>query len=230
MTLNSIAERISLLPDGGVLNSANRFDRGYIWSIIHTAAAQAKQIDFIKNNRRIHSSWLYPYYPEFVQAAQVRECFNRFNLPQIIEFDSRMTGVGYVGAITGNNAYRVIENRARFTSMQNDRIMKVRKDKNYVLIENGYIELYGMAENMMVMGCWFDVTKIPSYNVEKDDYPISANLIPEVEKLIEQANLNIIMRNKPDFDERTMVDSSALMVGDNHKGGRNENYRHGAGH
>ncbi len=73
MKIDEIAERIELLPSGGFLSSDNRFDRNYVYSLIDSAAAQAKRNEFART-KRIHNSWLFPIYPEFVESAQISSC------------------------------------------------------------------------------------------------------------------------------------------------------------
>jgi hypothetical protein len=205
MILPELAERIANLPSG-FLTDESRLDRPYLYSLIHTAAAQAKQISF-QRTKRIESSWMFPYFPEFNEAAQIGDCYYKFKLPQIVPLDGRQTGLGYIGSIDCNTLYRTVENRAKFAAMQMHRIMKNRR--NTVLIENGSIEIYGSAKEARIDGCWFDVTTLPNFNINKDDYPISANLIPEIERLILQIDLATIMKSRQDYKQNKMDDSGA---------------------
>ncbi len=195
MLLTELTERIANLPSGGFLTDENRLDFGYLRSLIHSASAQAKRNDFART-KRVHSSWLYPYYPQLNDDSQVSNCYYKFKLPQYIAFDSRMTGIGYVGSVENNQQFQIVENRAKFSAMMKDRVMKLGKNK--VLIENGYMEVYGKTTKMVVEASWYDVTELPNFNIDKDHYNIETSLIPEIEKIILQTNLVIITKSAMD--------------------------------
>lgn len=205
MILPEFADRIASLISGGMETSENRFDRPYLYALIHSASAQAKVARFMVT-KRIPSSWLFPYYPEFNEAAQISACYYKFKLPQIIALSATQTGLGYIGSIDCNCPYRVVENRARFAAMQQHRVMK--NMGNTVLIGNGTIELYGDAKKLMIEGMWYDVTKLPNFSIEKDPYPIDAALVPEVEKIISQIDLSSIARTPIDTTLNAKDDSA----------------------
>lgn len=206
MTLPDIANRIASLPSSGFLTDENKFDYGYLYSLIHTASAQAKRAEFMRT-KRSHPAWFYPYYLEFDQLQQIDNCFYRFKLPQLIALDARQTGLEYIGSITGSSGFNVVIGRAKFSAMQADRVMKV-GNGNTILIDNGYCEVYGGAKNFFINAAWFDVTQLSNYNLDRDDYNIEASLIPEVERIVLQLNLNIITKSFADRIQNKVDDSS----------------------
>lgn len=206
MTLLEFSERIMVLPKAGFLTDENIFDRKYIYSLIHSASAQAKRNEFLRT-KKIHNTWYFPYYPEYDSKAQADPCFNRYKLPQTIALDARQTGLGFVGSLKFNKEFRVTIGRAKFAAEQNDRVMKVRSGRTHVMIDNDYMEVYGDTKNFMMEGCWFDVTELPNYNIEKDNYPIEASLIPEVEKIILQTDMVIITKSAIDRLQNKQDDS-----------------------
>lgn len=210
MTLPDFANRIAALPDGGFLSADNRLDYGYIYSLIHTASAQAKSNWYIKT-KKISPHWWLPYYNDFDKLQQIDGCYYRFKLPQLITLDPRNIGMEYVGSLQKNNQFRIVVGRAKFSAMQRDRIMKMRIGITYVLIDNGFCEVYGSVRNFFMNGLWFDPTELPNYNLEKDNYPIDAGLIPEIERIILQLNLNIITRSAQDVNPN-FKDDSALVA------------------
>lgn len=199
MTLPEFGERIAALPASGFLTDESKFDRKFIYSLIHTASAQAKRMEFAKS-KKTHPSWYFPYFVDFDKAEQIDDCYYRFDIPQYITFDSRISGMGYVGSIKQNNSFRLVQGRAKFASMQSDSIMRADGRKIYVLLENDYIEVYATIRprNFKLEACWFDPTQLSNYNIEKDNYPIEASLVPEVEKIILQTNLIIITKSAMD--------------------------------
>lgn len=198
MLLTELTERIANLPSSGFLTDENKFDVGYLRSLIHSASAQAKRNDFAKT-KKIHSSWLFPYYPQFNAAAQLGDCYYKFPLPQYIALDSRMTGISYVGSVEGNKQFNFTDNRAKFAAMQTDRVMRNRG--NMVLVENGHLELYGNAKKLRIDASWYDISDpvyFKNFNINVDDYNVETSLVPEIEKIILQTNLIIITKSAMD--------------------------------
>lgn len=206
MTLPELYQRIATLPSGGMLSDENRFDYGFVYSLIHTASAQAKRAEFMRT-KKPHPAWFFPYYPDFNSLAQIDGCFYRFKIPQIIALDARQTGVEYAGSIRANEQFNVVIGRAKFAAMQKDRVMKSGIG-NTVLIDNGFCEVYGKAKNFFINAAWFDVTQLSNFSLEKDDYNIEASLIPEVERIILQLNLNIITKSAIDYLQNKKDDSA----------------------
>ncbi len=207
MTIIEFAQRIIALIESGIISTDGRMDYPFVYSLINTGSAAAKREEFLKS-KRIHSSWMLPFVPEFNEAAQISSCYWKFKLPQIIALDSRQTGLGYVGNIDCNSPYRVVENRAKFAAMQKHRMMKNRA--NTVLITNGYIELYGNAKELSVDGLWFAPEELPSFNIEKSPYPIEASLVPRVEAILAGMNLNMISKIRPDL-KQDFVDAPTVV-------------------
>lgn len=198
-TLPEIAERISNLPSGGMTTSVNELDRPYLYSLIHAATAMAKRNDFAKT-KKVHQSWYFPLNITVDMTQQVDSgCYFRYPLPQIIGLDGRQMGLGYAGTIVKNQGFRVTVGRAAFASQQADRVMRVRDSKTDLLIENDYFELYGkLARKVRLEAAWADVTEITSFNIEKDQYPVNIDLIPEIERIITQTDLLIITKSFAD--------------------------------
>lgn len=202
MKIAEIAERISNLPGGGMTANTVEFDRPYLYSLIHAASAIAKSNYFIKH-KKVHQSWYFPLNITVDISQQVSAgCYFRYPLPQIIGLDGRQMGLGYAGTIVANQGFRVTVGRAAFASQQADRYMKVRSSVTDLLIENDYLELYGkLARKIRLEAAWANVTDIENFSIERDEYPINIDLIPEIERIITQTDLLIITKS---FADRMM--------------------------
>lgn len=206
MTIVEIYERVVSPTDGGFVDSGNRFDKKAVYSMINTAAAQVKREEFLRT-KRIHSSWMLPFYPQFNESSQISTCYWSFKLPQIIALDSRQTGIGYIGSIDCNNPYRLVENRSKFATMQKHRMMKNRG--NTVMLANGFLELYGDAKEIAIDGLWFSPELLPNFNIEQSQYPIEASLVPRIKALIQEADLNLALKTKQDL-KQDFIDQGGL--------------------
>lgn len=199
MTLPAIAERISNLPSGGYLTENSKFDRHYLYSLIDSAAATVKRVEY-NTTKKIHQSWYFPLNITVDISQQVNSgCYFKYEIPQIIALDARHMGLGFVGTIIANQGFRVTVGRAAFASQQADRYMKVRSSVTDILIDNGFIEMYGkLARKVLMSACWASVMDLPNYNLEKDHYPIEESQITAIEKVITQTELLIITKSFAD--------------------------------
>jgi hypothetical protein len=201
MTLPELYERIGSLPSGGYLTVDTRFDKGYIYSLIHTARA------FIVSERWKQNGLIPPVYyqtfkPYYVILSQDQDtCYSRFyNVPDIISLDGRATGLGYVGANGQLCQFREVNNRAQMASMMNNRIIRKMRKPMVLVLGGGEIEVYSndSIENMRMEAIFADPTKVPSYNVDFDQYPIEASDISKIELYILQGSMNMITRTPMD--------------------------------
>lgn len=199
LTYPALAERIANLPSGGALTDKNRFDRGYLYSLIDGAIAVVKRNEYTRT-KKVHMSWYFPLVLTIDKSQQLIDgCYYRFDLPQIIALDARHTGAGYIGTIKFNQSFRVTIGRARFAAQQTDRYMKVRDSVTDVLLENDFCEIHGKKPiKFKIEACWASVTDLPNFNIERDNALINIDLIPEVERIITQTDLLIITKSFAD--------------------------------
>lgn len=207
MTLPEVYELIAALPNGGFLSDESRLDRPFIYQKIHEGRATAIQNWYLRH-KNIHNSWYFPLNLSLDKSQQIDGCYYHFELPQIIAMDSRHSGMGYIGTIKFNQGFRVTLGRAKFASQQADRFMKVRDTVTDVLVENDFLEIYGkMPQKFRVEAIWSDPTKLSSYNIEKDQYPIDFNLIGGIQSYILQRDVVLITRTKSDTIQNKKDDS-----------------------
>lgn len=192
MTLPEIYERIGALPNGGYLTSDSRFDRGQIYSLVHSARAVVVADRWAKE-RKIPPIYYQTYFPAYNKLAQEDSCYIKFyDCPSIISLDGTATGVGYVGTINGvPTHFREVSSRAAFSSMQKDRIMKAGR-KAYILFgHNGELEAYykDAIKEFQIEIIASDPTQVPGYNIDIDTYPLDVADLPKIEQYLLQSDL-----------------------------------------
>ena len=201
MTLPQIYERIGALPNGLYLTSDTRFDRGQIYSLVHSARAFVVNERW-KSDKKIPAIYYLTYLPSYNKLAQEQSCYVKFfDCPDIISLDGRATGVGYVGTINGVPCnFREVSSRASFAAMQSDRTMKAGR-KAYVLFgHNGELEVYyqDAITEFQIDLIASDPTKVPGYNIELDSYPIDISDIPKIEMYLMQGTMSLSYRTPID--------------------------------
>lgn len=201
MTLPELYERIGALPSGGYLTVDTRFDKGYIYTLIHTARAFIVSERF-KQTGFVPAVYYQPYKPEYVILSQNEEgCYSRFmNVPDMINLDGRATGLGYAGADGTLCQFREVNNRAQLASMMSNRIIRKMRKPIVLVLGGGELEVYSndSIENMKMEAIFADPTKVPSYNIDFDQYPIEASDISKMELYILQGSMNMITRTPMD--------------------------------
>lgn len=201
MTLAELYERIGSLPSGGYLTVDTRFDKGYIYSLIHTARAFIVSERW-KMNGMVPPVYYQPYKPEYVILSQDTDgCYSKFyNVPDIISLDGRATGLGYVGATGSLCQFREVNNRAVLASMMNNRIIRKMRKPIVLVLGGGEMEVYSndSIENLRMEAIFADPTKVPTYNVDFDQYPIDASDISKIELYILQGSMTMTSRTPMD--------------------------------
>lgn len=201
MTLPELYERIGSLPSGGYLTVDTRFDRGYIYTLIHTARAVIVSERW-KMNGMIPAVYYQPYKPEYVILSQDADgCYSKFyNVPDIINLDGRATGLGYVGANGQLCQFREVNNRAVLASMMNNRIIRKMRKPIVLVLGGGEMEVYSTdsIEDFRMEAIFADPTKVPTYNVDFDQYPIDASDISKIELYILQGSMSMTTRTPMD--------------------------------
>ncbi len=201
MTLAQVYERIASLPNGGYITVDTRLDKGYMYSLIHSARA------FIVNERWKANGFIPPVYyqsykPQYIILSQDADsCYSRFyNVPQIIALDGRGTGMGYVGANGTLCQFREVNNRAQMASMMSNRIIRKMRKPMVLLLGGGEIEVYSndSIENMRIEAVFADPTTVNTYNIDYDDYPVDMGDIAKIEQLLMGGQFTMITRTPID--------------------------------
>jgi len=201
MTINEIYLQILSSPLGGNVTADNRTDAPYIYSLINTSFAQAVR-NIYGATKKISPQWYLPYYPEYEILSQDDYCFARFTMPNYIEFDSAMDGLGYIGSIRMNNAFIPITSRVYLSDMLSDKT-RLTGDLTYMLIENNGgsmgVELYGkIVKNFKMMLIPANPAEFPAFNQDIDNYPADSGLINEIKKIILGVDVQYIWKTRPD--------------------------------
>lgn len=201
MTIRELYERIASLPNGGYITVDTRLDQGYMYSLIHSARAAVVNERW-KNNGFVPPVYYQKFKPEYVILSQDDgSCYSKFyNVPQIIALDGRATGLGYVGANGQLCQFREVNNRAQMASMMNNRIIRKMRKPMVLMLGGGEMEVYSndSIENLRMEAVFADPTKVPTYNIDFDDYPIDMGDISRIELLLMQGQINMISRTPMD--------------------------------
>lgn len=194
MTIIQRYEIIASGAVGGYLTVDNRLNRPYVYSLMHSARAQAMRDNFLRQ-KIVSPFWYQPYYPQFELPEQEDVgCYVRFKLPQQIPLDPRRDGLGFIGTIKHNQRWTQINERGELSLYLN---RQVTKNDPMLLIENGWGEIYNKPalREFMIEGIWANPEEIPTYNLEKDPYPISEDIWNDLQKLILQKDLIILTKS-----------------------------------
>lgn len=203
MTLPELYERIGSLPTGGYLTVDSRFDEGYIYSLIHSARAFIVSQRW-KNDGKIPPIYYQPFNPKYSAMSQDSEvCYTKYyNVPDIIALDGRASGLGFVGGDGTMCQFREIRSRAVFNSMMKSRVIKNSKTPYVLILGNGEVEVYSSSksklQNISMEAIFSDPTKVDTYNVDYDSYPMDVSDIPKMESYLMQGSMSLVYRTPID--------------------------------
>ena len=193
MKLREIADEIIRAKEGGISVDESKFDLPYIYSLIHEARAQAIFTQWQKV-KRINSSWTQKFEATYAKDLQDNDCCVKFECPSVVSLDSKMDGFLYVGTIDWNCSYRKLESRAKMASFNKYRYTRVNTNVPKFIYSDGVIELWGntFVKELMVDGIFADPTKVPTFNVEYDEYPLDPSLIEQVKLILLKQDLGMV--------------------------------------
>lgn len=201
MTLPEIYERVASLPSGGYITVDTRFNKQYMYSMIHSARA------FIIGERwkqfgKIPPIYYQPFTPQFeVLSQDADSCYTKFyNVPDIIALDGRATGLGFVGGDGTLCQFREVSSRSAFASMQNHRTMKKGRKAYVLMLGGGEMEVYfrDSIENITLNAIFSDPTQVDTYNVDFDAYPMDISDIPKMETYLMQGSMGLVYKTPID--------------------------------
>jgi hypothetical protein len=198
MTLPEIIDIFKSLPSGGMVTSDSRFRDGEIISLINTCKNVAQAAVFLKT-KFAAPQWYVPFYPEHEEKWSYG-CYQKFRMVDYVILDGIIGGLGYIGAERSNNTFIPLTSRVQLTDYMKHPILKPRKNESYILIENGFAEVYGQPVNNFRMGIIpSNPLDIPTFSYESDDYPIDIGLLDIMKKIAMNPDLNIM--SKTPFDK-----------------------------
>lgn len=199
-TLYQICESVIATPQGGKFSDETQISFQMVCSKINECRNIVAEMRWAKY-RQVHPDWLQRFYPEYLEEIQ-EKCKMLFKVPGIILLDKHTDGIQYVGSRDYSNGFRKVSDRQTFSSMSKHPVMNRSKNNRY-LYEAGDMEVYSelKANDLMVVAVFSDPRDIPTYNVEKDPYPVDAGSVEMIEELVR--NKIIMMSEKTPADVRS---------------------------
>lgn len=202
MTLPEIYERVASLPSGGYLTNDTRFDKGFIYSLVHSARAVIV-MERWKSDLSIPPIYRQEYTPTFVEVAQDNQmcCSTFYDCPELIALDNRASGLGYVGTTTGvPKTFAEVADAVTLASLLNTKRNLAAKKFPLVLREEGRIRIYwkDTIKSFKMTGVFIDPTELPTYDIPTSTYPIDIGDIAKMELYIMQGAMNSVMRTMVD--------------------------------
>lgn len=211
MTANEILDRLVRLPEGAILTDENRFDMGYMRTLLNTYRGRVIRELYVGSrymaaNKRINNVCYQSFYPEYSNFLQDDDCYNKFIVPPVITIEQHSDGFRYVGTPDNSVAFKRIKDRADL-SVLNNLSKFAPKDSTYIsyLYDGYYMEIYGQdVREYKIEAIFQNPFDIPTYNPDVDHYPLADDDIPFMEQLIFRENTAIEVSRPPD----TLSDSA----------------------
>lgn len=196
-TLPEHAERIVRLMSGAIATDESRLDDDYLYSVIHDARAFVLRQDFIKY-RRWSPSALQNFYPDYDTYIQDSLCYTRFLLPTpFIQGNAVSDGLVFCGA-SGEKIFSIrnfwrIKSRNELSDFLKNPTMTPATGRYVGVLTEGLTLTMVSKETIkypLVSAVFDNPTLLPTYNLRKDNYPISADLSQLMENYILATTMN----------------------------------------
>lgn len=197
MKTDEVLDIFASLPSGGMITSDTRLRRGSLLAMVNTLKNASQRMVYMQT-KSIPPAWYVPYYPVF-QKEWGGSCYKRFKMVDYVILDGIVSGIGYIGAERMNHTFTVMTNRIQLTDYMLHPILKPRKNETYVLIENGYLEIYGQPVTNFIMGIIpTNPLNVPTFSYENDEYPIDEGLLDVMKKTAMNPDINLLTKTPVD--------------------------------
>lgn len=191
MLLAQIVDSLQRNVSGGKTDMSNRFDKGYVKKMIHNFRAKKIEADFMKTgylNPQVYQKFYLKYDPN-IQANAFGGNFVLFNLPNVIQLGEE-DGIRYIGSISCSDAWIRLRSRGMMANFNNNKFTKIsnRKESIFALYDGAHstLEVYNNMSitEGVVEGVFANPQDVPTWNEDKDPYPLNADAIAELETMI----------------------------------------------
>ncbi len=199
MILKSITELLERIPNGGVIDSNDRWNPGYLDALVGTYRARLAQAVYA-NNKRLHPQWYQKHWPEYDDLLQENEdCCVKFRHPEVVMLDDRSDGFRYIGSTDCNNNFARVQSRAWLSTFNNNKVTATNNKRRATVLYDGsaeILEIYGDMEidEILTESLVANPLLIPTFNPESDQYPIPESLIPDLVGMIFNDNVATELR------------------------------------
>lgn len=205
MTLKEVKEKVERMLTSGIKTSESKYDAKFLYEEIHNGRALVLRNDYLKNKRWSPTA-IQPYYPDYDIDFQDSVCYTRFELPTgFIQADARHDGMVYFGSssdkIMTTRAFSRIKSRTELSDFLKHPVMSPASGRYVgVLIEGDLATIISKdtIKNPFISGVWDNPTKLPDYNIGKDQYPLPSDMINLMVTYIYEAFLGRMAESEPD--------------------------------
>ncbi len=199
MVLKEIAELVRALPNGGVVNSNDRWDFGYLYGLVITYRARLLKANFV-GNKRINPVCYQKHWPEYEELLQDEDgCTVKFRHPEVISLDDRNDGFRYIGGVDCASNLPRIQSRAWASTFNDNRITKVNSRRRASVLYDGsaqILEVFGdpEVEELLTESLLANPMSIPTFNYLTDEFPLSQSDINDLVAMIFNDNISVEAR------------------------------------
>lgn len=181
-TFELIDENERFLSNSGIMTDESKWDSLFILALTDKYSRMAIKQDYAQN-RRLNPLWLNKYDLEFSKDAQTSDCVVTFSIPPLMILSDTNSGF-YIGSKVGACPYRIVKSRGDLANALAHKSTN-KPHQLRVLITGTDTEIYGNpVEGGMVEGIFLNPTRLPTFNLKTDQYPLNDDLIPLMQQLM----------------------------------------------
>lgn len=196
--LIDVTERF--LSNSGVRTDESKWDEPYIVNLINRYRGMAITQSFAAN-KNINPLWIQRYDLVYEEDAQEDACLVKFNMPSVMMLGNTQTGLIYFGNVNGICPFRFVKTRMELAMYNSHRYNNKTKTIRAIYVE-GALEVRNdqMLQNAFIEGVFNIPSDLPTFNVNKDQYPISEDLIPLMHQLMYKNEGQFLSLKKPEIN------------------------------
>jgi hypothetical protein len=179
-------------------------------------AREKSIVAYITQKKTIPAQLFQTTYPIFRKDAQYDECFTVFNLPSpVIQLDASKDSIGYIGGMNGVTPYMRSHDQSDYANSMQHPIMASIANREPVCV---YVPEFSLVQinktpgrlpkRIMVNAVFVDPTKVPEYNEEIDDYPITQEIFSMAKDYMLQVDIKQLLATTTDPKNKRCTEES----------------------
>jgi hypothetical protein len=224
-TLREIADILIRSVTGGVNSPDTKYEMEYIEALVPQLREEAMQMEYNGSkeqaaNGRVEYGWLNPQFTVPVDASlQDPDLdFLIFALPRPVAINKSIDGIIYLGEKNKSKSFKKMTSREDVSNAMERGFFTNGKDIGYIW-QMPYVEVYGnkSLKEINVRMIAADPTQCPGFDVDNDEYPITASLLLTMTNLF-KALMNVNIQKPADNITDSVDTTSRAVLSQNTKG------------
>lgn len=197
MNATACIEIMIAADEGGMFTDESRLNQAFLLGVLDMCRERYIQETY-RTKRVIPSTWIQAYEAKADPLAQEDECWTYFPFPDIIYVNEWMDGLVYIGQSKGHTQFHRVNGNSGlalesgFDTDTGLMLCKLDTPNHRLGVKTGTSQMTRVYAEIIAK----HPTQVPSFNIDKDDYPIDGAGMSWIEAFVRTGMVRQILIQK----------------------------------